>query len=341
MNSHLHLTLLKYAALCWAIVLLAANARPAGADDAVSVGMVRLPTAIFVALDRGYFRAESLRVSTVFSQSGGELVPALSTGRIDVAIASPGAALFNALAIGVSAKIVADCWVAPNGATPHDYAYMSVRSDLIRAGRFVTARDARGMTIAITARGQMTELFARAFLRHAGLRLADVHLVQLPFPDMEAALRNHAVDLATMMEPYATISADAGSSVNVTGIGALMPGYVQAVVLYGDRLTVHRRDIGERFMRAFARANRWLRNAQQTPAGRRQLARIYQQYLPLDDPAIYARIGLPLPPRTLAVHAGGAYGLAWQLRQYRAAGLVPVVPDLRAAIDPAFLAMPP
>ena len=161
---------------------------PAAANDNVSIGMVRLPTAVFVAMDRGYFAAEGLNVTPVFSQSGGELVPALSTGRIDVAVASPGAALFNAFAIGVKARIVADCWVAPHDAGGSDYAFIDARADLVSSGRFTSPRDAKGLTFAITARGQMTELFAAMYLQRAGLRLSDVHVVELPFPDMEVAI---------------------------------------------------------------------------------------------------------------------------------------------------------
>jgi len=82
--------------------------RPALAADEVKVGMLRLPTALFVGIDQGYFSAEGIDAKPVFFKSGAELVPALSTGQIDVATTSPGAALFNAMALGINATIVAD-----------------------------------------------------------------------------------------------------------------------------------------------------------------------------------------------------------------------------------------
>jgi NitT/TauT family transport system substrate-binding protein len=310
---------------------------PGRAADTVSVGMVRLPTPVFVGIDRGYFAAESLRVVPVFSQSGGELVPALSTERIDIALASPGAALFNALAFGIDAKIVATYWTAASTAVAHDYAYVIARKDVARSGRLSRAGGARGMTFAITAHGQMTELLAAEYLKRSGLRLSDVRIVQLPFPDIEVAMRNRAVDLAVAIEPYAALGERDGVSVDVIGISAVMPDFVQAVVIYGAQLTSSRRDVGIRFLRAFSRANRYLRRALRTADGRRSVARIYQRYLPLEDPSIYHEIGLPDGVPDLHVSLGRRFGLSWQLEQYQRAGLVTRAPMLAKAVDQRFL----
>lgn len=309
---------------------------PAVAADDLKIGMVRLPTAIFIALDRGYFAAEGLNVTPVFSQNGAEIVPELATGKIDVAVASPGASLFNALAIGVDARIVADCWVASRTAGKNDYAFIEARTDLTRKGRFAP-RAAKGLTFAITAHGQMTELFASMYLRRAGLTLADVRLVELPFPAMEVAMRNHAIDLAAAIEPYPTLGVRSGTSVNIAGITALMPGYVQAVLMFGANITRHRRDVGVRFMRAYRRANAFLLRGLASRSGRREIAAIYQKYIPLDDPSIYEDAGLPAGPPNLAVDLDGPFALEWQMAQYTAQGLVKAQPDLRAAVDNSFV----
>lgn len=329
---------MRSAALALALAFVAAFAwrSPAAAADDVTIGMVRLPTAVFIAIDQGFFAAENLNVTPVFSQNGAEIVPELATGKIDVALASPGASLFNALAIGVDAKIVADCWVAPRAPGANDYAYIDVRKDLARDGSFKPA-DAKGRTFAITAHGQMTELFAAAYLQSAGLSLADVHLVELPFPAMEAAMRNHAIDLASSIEPYPTLGARSGASIKAADIASLMPGYVQAVLMYGNGMVTQRRDVGVRFMRAYERANAFLLHELTTRAGRAELARIYQKYIPLDDPSIYQDTGLPAGPADLSVDVDGKYALRWQMDQYVAQGLVTKVPDLKGAVDNSFV----
>jgi NitT/TauT family transport system substrate-binding protein len=320
-------------ALLGSMMLLSPAARAA---DEVSIGMVRLPTAIFIAIDQGFFAAEDLNITPEYSQNGAEIVPELATGKIDIGLASPGASLFNALALGVDAKIVADPWVAPRTAGVNDYAFIDLRKDLAAGGAF-KPHDAKGLTFAITAHGQMTELFAAAYLQSGGLTLGDVHVVELPFPAMEAAMQNHAIDLAAAIEPYPTLGVRSGASVKAAGITTLMPGYVQAVLMYGSKLTKSRRDIGIRFMRAYQRANTFLLRNLATRAGRAELARIYQKYIPLDDPSVYLETGLPAGPADLSVDIDGPYALRWQMQQYVAQGLVKASPDLKSAVDNSFV----
>jgi NitT/TauT family transport system substrate-binding protein len=315
---------------------LALSPHAASAADEVKVGMLRLPTALFIGIDQGFFAAEGIDVKPVFFRSGAELVPALSTGQIDVATTSPGAALFNAMALGVNATIVADYWASGKDVPSGDSAYIMVRKDLAPYGVF-KPRDAKNLTVAVTARGQMTELFAYAYLATAGLSPNDVNVVDMPLPDMNAALANHAIDMASTIDPYATMLADRGTAVKAVNISAVMPGYVQAVMMYGQRIGKTDRPLGVRFMRAFSKANLYLRAHLATPAGRAEIAQIYQKYIPIDDASLYARIGLAVGPAKLTVVTEGKYALRWQLDQYVKQGLVTSAPDLKNFIDNSFV----
>ncbi len=254
-----------------AVAAFAVGPRTASANDEVKVGMLRLPTALFIGMDQGYFAAEGIDIKPVFFKSGAELVPGLSTGQIDVATTSPGAALFNALALGVNATIVADYWTSGKDVPSGDSAFIMVRKDLAPYGQF-KAKDAKNLTVAVTAHGQMTELFADTYLASAGLSTNDVNIVDMPLPDMSAALANHAVDIASTIDPYATMLATQGTAVKAIGVSALMPGYVQAVMMYGQRIGKTDRALGLRFMRAFAKANTFLRTHLTSPAGRAEIA---------------------------------------------------------------------
>jgi len=315
--------------------LVAAAPQPAAAADEVKVGMLRLPTALFIGIDQGYFAAEGLDVKPVFFRSGAELVPALSTGQIDVATTSPGAALFNAMALGVNATIVADYWASGKDVPSGDSAYIMVRKDLAPYGQF-KPRDAKGLTVAVTARGQMTELFATAYLASVGIDSSNVNVVDMPLPDMNAALVNHAIDIASTIDPYATMLVAQGTAVKVSSISALMPNYVQAVMMYGQRMDKTDRPVGQRFLRAFAKANMYLRTHLTTPAGRAAVAQIYQKYIPIDDPSLYERIGLAVGPEKLDPVVEGKYALRWQMDQYVHQGLVTTAPDLKKFVDSSF-----
>jgi ABC-type nitrate/sulfonate/bicarbonate transport system substrate-binding protein len=144
--------------------------------------------------------------------------------------------------------------------------------------------------------------------------------------------------LAVQVEPFVTEEEEHGTAQRIVGLSQLMPGFVQAVTMYGERLGKRDRALGERFMRALVKSNMYLRQALTTPSGRAEIARIYQKYVPLDNPALYERLGLANGPPTLAVDVEGKYGLRWQLQQYAQEGLIQHQPDMNGAVDTAFAA---
>lgn len=328
---------MRRSALLAAVPALAlATALPARAADAVKVGFLRVPQQTFVAIDKGLFSAEGIDVTPVFFQSGAELVPSLATGQIDVANASAGAALFNALALGSKIAVVADFFTAAKNAPSGDTQFIVARKDLAAEGKVKSASDVRGMTIAVTARGQVSDLFLRLYLAGAKLTEADVKVVTLPYPEMLAALRNKAIDLAVAIEPYVTLAETAGSAQRLVPESSLAPGIIQAVTIYGERLAKGDRAIGMRYMRALTRANRFVRQRLASPAGRAELAAIYQKYVPLENVALYEKIGIGTGLDNLAVDVDGTFGLRWELEQFTAAGLVQKQPDLKTAVDNSF-----
>jgi NitT/TauT family transport system substrate-binding protein len=310
--------------------------RPAAAADVVKVGVLKIPQTAFVALDKGYFAAEGIDMQPVFFQSGAELVPSLATGQIDVAATSAGAALFNAIAQGSHITIVGDHWVSAPTSPSGDSQFITVRKDLLASGTVKSARDVKGMTIAVTARGQVTDLFMRVFLASGGLTEKDVHIVTLSYPDMLAAFTNKAIDLACAIDPYVTLAENDGAAQRFVSESSLLPGVIQAVTIYGDRLGKNDRPLGMRFMRAMTRANTYVRQRLRTPAGRTEIAQIYQKYVPLTNGAIYEKIGLGTGPENLAVDVDGKYGLRWEEDQFTQAGLIAKPPDITTAVDNSF-----
>ena len=272
----------------------------------------------------------------MFFRSGAELVPSLSTGQIDVAAASPGAALYNAIAQGANATIVGDYRVLEPNRRAGSSNGIAVRKDLIDSGKFQTAKDAKGVTVAITARGQVTDLFAQAFLQTGGLTPKAVRIVSMRYPDMLAAFQGKAIDVAVFTDPFFAIAERDGLAVRLVDMVALMPGLNLGVIMYGDKLGKKNRDLGMRFMRGFHRANLELRRLLGTPDGRREVARIYQKYIPLEDAAMYEKVGHGTAHPSLVTNLAGNYGLRWQLQRYIEAGLIQGKPDLDAAIDSSF-----
>jgi NitT/TauT family transport system substrate-binding protein len=323
---------------CAAVVGTALLSTPSLAADKVTMGMLRAANVTFVAKDKGFFAAEGIDFEHIFFRSGAALVPSLSTGQIDVAMTSPGAALYNAMAQGVNALIVAGYSVADPGRPGGDPNWISVRQDLVDSGKVKSAKDLKGMTVAITARGQFTNLFADEYLKSGGLSEKDVRVVNMSYPDMLAAFQGKSIDAGATLDPYAQVAEKGKFAGKAISLSKLLPGFTLGVVMYGDRLGKKDRDLGMRFMRALAKANTYTRNAVTTPEGRKEIAEIYQKYAPQKSAAVYADpdMGLSLGRATVAVDVDGKYGLRWQLDWYHNAKLVPTQPDLAKVVDNSF-----
>ncbi|HEY7677545.1 MAG TPA: ABC transporter substrate-binding protein, partial [Candidatus Methylomirabilis sp.] len=53
---------------------------------------------IYIAIERGYFKALGIRNDLVFFASAAKTLPALTAGELDVSAGAPSAGLFNAIA---------------------------------------------------------------------------------------------------------------------------------------------------------------------------------------------------------------------------------------------------
>lgn len=305
----------------------------AQAADKLKFGMLRVPNAIFVGLEKGYFKEQGIDVEVVFFRSGAEVASQLAAGHIDVGSTTAGATLYNAMARGVPTKIVADYIVFVQKPSPNA---LVVRKNLIDSGQVKSAKDLKGRTIAITARGQFTHLFAGYALESAGLTEKDARLVTMSYPDMVAAFEGGAIDAAAFVEPFTTVVKERGLAVPLIDAADLLPDMNLGVIMYGERLLKENRELGQRFMNAYHRSNAQLREMWKSEEGRAEAAEMYQKYIPRKDKDIYTRIAPAYSRENLVVKVEGKSGLREQLEWYAGHGLVPEKPSLEVAVDNEF-----
>jgi NitT/TauT family transport system substrate-binding protein len=258
-------------------------------------------------------------------------VPSLARGTIDVAVPAVGAALFNSIATGLPIKIVADYAYNEPGTIPGSVV---VRKDLVDTGAFKSAADAKGRTVAISARGQYSDYAATQFLKLGKLTKKDVRIVNLSYPDMVTSLGTKAIDIALLTEPNATIAKDSAVGTIFMSNSEFDPSTNYAIVAYGERLAQKDKDLGLRFMQGYVQTILEYRKMKDNPAGRQALSGMFQKQLPLSDATVYDRVTLP------SVHADPTVDrvhLAKQLEFYRADGLIRGLPNLESAVDDEFV----
>lgn len=305
----------------------------AQAADLVKFGQLRVPTPVFVGIEKGYFEEQGIEVELVFLRSGAEVASSLAAGHIDIGASTAGAALFNAMARDVGSKIVAE-YIAFTGKPSANG--IVVRRDLAESGEITGAADLAGANVAITAQGQLLHMLLDVYLKLSDVDPAAVNLVTMPFPDMQAAFEGKAIDAAVVAEPYVTIGNERELTSLLVDAYDIIPGMSFGVVMYGERLLDTDRDLGQRFMNALVAANGEMRAMLDDPSRRAELAEILHAYVPLQSQDLYEKAGLSTGREGMGIEINQPGGLADQLQWSIEQGLIPVVPDLPDFVDTGF-----
>jgi NitT/TauT family transport system substrate-binding protein len=122
----------------------------------------------------------------------------VSTGDIQVGGGALGAAAFNAANQKLPVAFIAPMHFA------YVEDYLVVRKAEIDAGRFKSVGDLRGKACAINAKGVATEWVLDEVLKTGGIRIDNIDVKTLPFPEMLPALDNGAIQCGIVTEPFAT-----------------------------------------------------------------------------------------------------------------------------------------
>jgi NitT/TauT family transport system substrate-binding protein len=97
--------------------------------------------------------------------------------------------------------------------------------------------------------------------KFAGIKFEDVTPVYLSFPQQIAALQNKALDGTFLIEPQATVAVNAGYGVRFMDTNEFYPHQQISVIFYSDKFARERKDVADRFMRAWLRGVRTYNDA--------------------------------------------------------------------------------
>jgi NitT/TauT family transport system substrate-binding protein len=150
---------------------------------------------VHIAIAEGLFEAEGLTVTAEVMQGGAAAIPALQGGDLDIAFGAwPSFLIANQR--GISLRAVADGVVGVEGFTQ----FLALPDSGLEGNPAGMA----GKTVALNTLGNVAELNLRFTLQQAGVDFSDVTPIELPFPDMGAALDGGSVDVIWTVEPGAT-----------------------------------------------------------------------------------------------------------------------------------------
>lgn len=177
-----------------------ATTAPAAKPEKAEIKLGILPIAdvapVFIAISRGFFTDEGLKVSTEFAQGGAATIPALVSGDLDIGFGAYPS-FFNAISQGLPLKLISEA----NRPAPLFAGLYSMPDSGI-----AKVADMKGKTVAVNTLNNVVQLAVQAQLEDAGLTLKDVKLVEIPFPDMVATLQRGDVDVISVVEPFGSVA---------------------------------------------------------------------------------------------------------------------------------------
>jgi NitT/TauT family transport system substrate-binding protein len=136
-----------------------------------------------------------------------------------------------------------------------------MRKDLIDSGQFKSLKDLKGMRMGFAAQGVTSLSLLNEAAKFAGIKFEDVTPVYLSFPQQIAALQNKALDGTMLIEPQATVAVNAGYGVRFMDTNEFYPHQQISVIFYSDRFATQRKNVAEKFMRAWLRGVRTYNDA--------------------------------------------------------------------------------
>jgi NitT/TauT family transport system substrate-binding protein len=162
----------------------------------VVIGSVPSPTAVgtYIAIDKGYFRDLGIDVDLEPAQSAGAVMPMLASNRIQIVEGGMAASYWNALGQGMAVTIAME-----RGMTPLNHTLL-VRADL--KDRIKTIADLKGHSFAEVSPDGIQQYEAGKAIAPAGLRMRDLDIHYIAYPQLVVAFQNGAVDAGMSIPPF-------------------------------------------------------------------------------------------------------------------------------------------
>ena len=158
---------------------------------------------LFMAAEKGLFKKEGLELDTVPMVGGAAIIPGVASGDLQFGWSNV-ISLYQAHAEGFDFKLLSGGATNVKG-TNDTHAIQVLKDSPIKS-----AKDLEGKTVAVNTLSNVVQLMAVAWIDKNGGDAAKVKFVEVPFPQMEAALSAGRVDAASTHEPFVTASTGKG-----------------------------------------------------------------------------------------------------------------------------------
>src|SRR5919106_977224 len=237
-----------------------------GAAETTTITVGTLPIAnaapMYLGMEKGFFEEEGLEIEPQVAGGGAELIPILVSGDAQFAFVGVIPAI-TAVAQQVPIKIVTS---SDDAAATEDEDWQTL---VVPKGSPIKGvEDLPGKTVAVNALRGLAEVVISRSLEKQGVDYREVKLLEVPFPEMPAALEQKRVDAALLTEPFlSAVLAEGGMQIDAPSVVTL-PSFPNGVYVAAEDYIAENGDVVDRFSRAM---NKSLAYAQSHPEEVRQI----------------------------------------------------------------------
>jgi len=242
---------------------------------------------MFMAMEKGLFKAEGLELETVPMAGGAVIVQGVTSGDLQFGWTNV-ISLYQAHVEGFDFKFIAGGAINARGSNETHAIVVGVNSPI------KAAKDLEGRTVAVNTLNNIVHLLAMAWVDKNGGSSRKVKFVEIPFPQMEPALVAGKVDAISVQEPFAAVVARRPETrVLANPWGDVLPRFLIASWFASEKWLQKNRNTAQAFVRALHRGVDAVRADKEGA----RAAMIKWAGL---NPDFAGKIGLPLFEKTIA-----------------------------------------
>lgn len=238
---------------------------------------------LYLGVEQGFFEEEGLDLNITQAQGGAAIVPSVVSGEMEFGFSNV-TSLIIARAQGLPLQIIANANNS-TGVQGEDFADVLVRED----SDIQDAADLEGATIGVNTLNNISDTTIRAAIEAQGGNADNVEFVEVPLPDMPAALERGEVDAIGAIEPFRTIAMQDGARSAVSNYAFPIDNLTVAVYFTTEEVMAEQPEVVESFQTAIERS---LEYAQENPDEVRAILPTYTQM----DEELIDQLVLPAYP---------------------------------------------
>jgi len=250
----------------------AAEGNP-GEPATLKVGVIPIADVapLYIGMDQGFFEDEDLTVEPQIAEGGAAIATSVLSGDYEFGFS-------NVVSLATARSKDLPLRIVSQGASGHATEEDAFDTLLVPGDSAIQeAQDLEGATVAVNALNNIGPLSINYAVEEAGGDPATIEYIEVPFPDMIAALEAGRVDAAWVVEPFASQGLGSGMRSIFAPFEAVSPDLTIATYFTNEQYIAENEDVVDRFVRAMEKA---LAFAEANPDAAREIVLTYTKIPP-------------------------------------------------------------